>query len=80
MVLSSWNLATAMRASMYIPNVALVPAELDGKLPVGGGGVYKKYTVECRRELRHPNAVVTVDNGRTAGACWRADPVLSIAN
>ena len=75
-VLSSGNLATAMRASMSIPS-ALAPVELDGKLLVDGG-VSDNVPVDVARNLCKPDVIIAVDVGAPLAPTSELTSVLSI--
>ncbi len=75
-VLSSGNLATAMRASMSIPS-ALAPVELDGKMLVDGG-VADNLPVDVARALCKPDIIIAVDVGAPLAPASELTSVLSI--
>jgi NTE family protein len=75
-VLSSGNLATAMRASMSIPS-ALAPVELDGKMLVDGG-VADNLPVDVARALCKPEVIIAVDVGAPLAPASELTSVLSI--
>ncbi|MDG4554053.1 MAG: patatin-like phospholipase family protein [Candidatus Competibacter sp.] len=77
-VLSSGDLAKAMRASMSIPS-ALVPVELEGKLLVDGG-VSDNLPIDVVRKLCRPDVVIAVDVGAPLAPTNELTSVLSITN
>ncbi len=77
-VLSSGELAKAMRASMSIPS-ALVPVNLNGKLLVDGG-VANNLPIDVVRKLCRPDVVIAVEVGAPLAPANELTSVLSVAN
>ncbi len=77
-VLSSGDLAKAMRASMSIPS-ALAPVELEGKLLVDGG-VSDNLPIDVVRKLCRPDVIIAVDVGAPLAPTSELTSVLSITN
>ena len=77
-VISSGELAMAMRASMSIPSI-LVPVQLDGKILVDGG-VSNNLPIDVARNLCKPDLVIAVDVGAPLAPASELGSFLSVTN
>lgn len=75
-ILSTGELAKAMRASMSIPS-ALAPVHLDGKL-LGDGGIANNLPVDVARQICHPDVIIAVNVGTPLLETEQLNSVLAI--